>query len=189
MNTPVGTSVINVEGTSAVSIEGTSAVNVKGAAKSKSTMITPPSETVNVKSINVEGTAKSKSTTITPASETIDVEAVNVEGTSAGNDEGTSANMKQKNRATTEEIQVIEELDSLHLDTPPETLNSLRAYEKKTGEAQRFLGTSKIFFIYFIISPECNEGLYNSMPGVRLSARSIIESMLIVTYCVNSLFS
>jgi hypothetical protein len=52
---------------------------------------------------------------------------------------------------TTEEIQIIEELDSLLLDTPPETLNSLRVYEKDTGEAQRFLGTTKIFFIYFII--------------------------------------
>ncbi|RIA95846.1 hypothetical protein C1645_756500, partial [Glomus cerebriforme] len=56
-----------------------------------------------------------------------------------GNEEGTSANTRQKNMATSEEIQIIEELDFLHLDTPPETLNSLRAYEKKTGEAQRFL--------------------------------------------------
>lgn len=91
------------------------------------------------------------STIITPASETVNVEAVNVEGTLAGNAEGTSANTKQKNVATTEEIRIIEEFDSLLLDTPPETLNSLRAYEKDTGEAQRFLGTTKIFFIYFII--------------------------------------
>ena len=92
-------------------------------------------------------TAKCKSTIITPASETVNVEAVNVEGTLAGNAEGTSANTKQKNVATTEEIQIIEEFDSLLLDTPPETLNSLRAYEKKTGEAQRFLGTTKISYI------------------------------------------
>jgi len=73
------------------------------------------------------------------------------EDTSAGNDEGTSANMKQKNIAITEEIQVIKKLDSLYLNTSSKTLNSLCAYKKKTDEVQRFLGTNNIFFIYFII--------------------------------------
>ena len=86
---------------------------------------------------------------LTPASETVNVEAVNVEGTLAGNAEGTSANTKQKSVATAKDTsaQIIEELDSLHLETPPETVDSLRAYEKDTGEAQRFLGTTKILYI------------------------------------------
>ncbi|CAI2161618.1 2011_t:CDS:2 [Funneliformis geosporum] len=54
--------------------------------------------------------AKGKSTIITLTSETVNGEAINVEGTSAGN---------------AEENQIIEGLDSLLLDTPPETLNSL----------------------------------------------------------------
>jgi len=42
-------------------------------------------------------------------------------------------------------------LDALHLDppiTPPETVESLRAYEKGPGEAQKFLGTTKICFTH-----------------------------------------
>ncbi|CAI2188105.1 17610_t:CDS:2, partial [Funneliformis geosporum] len=90
--------------------------------KGKSTII-PKGKTVNVEgasTVNVEDTS-----------------AGNVGDTSAGNVEGTSANTKQK--TTTEDIQIIKELDSLHLDTPPETVNSLRAYEKKPGYAQKFL--------------------------------------------------
>ncbi|CAB4411354.1 unnamed protein product [Rhizophagus irregularis] len=81
--------------------------------------------------------AKGESTIITPASETVNVEAVNVEG----NAEGTSTNTKQNSVATAKDTsaQIIEELDSLHLETPPETVDSLRAYEKDTDEAQRFL--------------------------------------------------
>ena len=47
-------------------------------------------------------------------------------------------------------------LDALHLDppiTPPETVESLRAYEKEPGEAQKFLGTTKFALhtlIYFV---------------------------------------
>jgi hypothetical protein len=48
--------------------------------------------------------------------------------------------------ATNEDIQIIEELGSLLLDTPPETVDSLRAYEKETGEA----GTTK-FFLYILL--------------------------------------
>ncbi|CAI2161696.1 8616_t:CDS:2 [Funneliformis geosporum] len=76
---------------------------------------------------------KGKSTIITTTSKTVNGDAVNVEGISAGNAEGTSANTKQKNMVTTEENQIIEGLDSLILDNPPETLNSLRAYEKKAA--------------------------------------------------------
>ncbi|CAG8435384.1 10748_t:CDS:2 [Funneliformis mosseae] len=81
--------------------------------------------------------AKGESSIITPASETVNVEAVNVEG----NAEGTSTNTKQKSVATAKDTsaQIIEGLDSLHLETPPETVDSLRAYEKDTDEAQRFL--------------------------------------------------
>ncbi|RGB25053.1 hypothetical protein C1646_772261 [Rhizophagus diaphanus] len=50
---------------------------------------------------------------------------------------------------TTEEIQVIEELDFLLLDTPPETVNFLRAYKKNAGDAQKFLGTIKILHIFY----------------------------------------
>ena len=40
-------------------------------------------------------------------------------------------------------------LDALHLDppiTPPETVEFLRAYEKKPGEAQKFLGTTNLLY-------------------------------------------
>ncbi|RGB24597.1 hypothetical protein C1646_772840 [Rhizophagus diaphanus] len=81
--------------------------------------------------------SKGEFTIIIPASETVNVKAVNVEG----NAEGTSTNTKQNSVATAKDTsaQIIKELDSLHLETPPETVDSLRVYEKNTDEAQRFL--------------------------------------------------
>ena len=45
-------------------------------------------------------------------------------------------------------------LEALHLDpsitisNPPETMESLRMYEKNPGEAQKFLGTIRIFLLF-----------------------------------------
>jgi len=71
-----------------------------------------------------------------------------------GNVEGTSTNIEQSDmtqNTTTKDIPIIEAFDSLLLDTPPETVETLRVYEKKPGKAQKFLGKTKIFFIHFII--------------------------------------
>ncbi|CAG8599295.1 1527_t:CDS:2 [Paraglomus brasilianum] len=63
--------------------------------------------------------------------------------------------MAQNTQDTTAQ-NITSTLDVLHLEppiTPPETVESLRAYEKEPGEAQKFLGTTKFALhtlIYFV---------------------------------------
>ena len=49
-------------------------------------------------------------------------------------------------------------LEALHLDpsitisNPPETVESLHMYEKHPGEAQKFLGTIRIFLLFYFLN-------------------------------------
>ncbi|CAG8449489.1 10506_t:CDS:2 [Diversispora eburnea] len=89
------------------------------------------------KTSNIGGTLaitqdKSIKNILTPASDQF--KTSNIEGTLANTDLNSMAQ-----KASTEDISITEKFDTLHFNIPLETVESLCIYEKKSGEAQKFL--------------------------------------------------